>query len=54
MENTCGADTWEYVVHSAAWAEEWSANRQFPYYYMDALLNATGTWPHPKSPWCAR
>ena len=51
MENTCGDDVWELNSHSKAWAEEWATNKQFPYFYMDAQLNATGTWPNPKSAW---
>ena len=51
MENTCGGDVWELVTHSKAWAEEWATNKQWPYYYMNAQLNATGTWPNPKSAW---
>jgi hypothetical protein len=53
MENTCGGDVWELVTHSKAWAEEWASNKQYPYYYMDAALNATKTWPNPKSAWPA-
>ena len=41
----------EWTTHSAAWATEWEENLQWPFLYMQAGLNATGIWPHPKSPW---
>jgi len=51
MENTCGSDTWEYGVHSLAWAEEWARSVQWPTLYMRDDLNKTGMWPDPATPW---
>ena len=44
-----GGDEWS--VHTAAWASEWASNTQWPYLYMADILNETGIWPRPRSPW---
>ena len=46
-----GGVTYEWAVHTGAWATEWEENRQWPYLYMAEALNATGIWPNPRSPW---
>ena len=46
-----GGGGYEWSVHTAAWAAEWERNVQWPYLYMVDALNATGLWPHPRSPW---
>ena len=46
-----GGVTYDWTVHTRAWASEWEENRQWPFLYMADALNATGIWPHPRSPW---
>ena len=46
-----GGGGYEWSVHTAAWADEWERNVQWPFLYMTEQLNATGLWPNPKSPW---
>ena len=38
-----GGGGFEWCVHTAAWAAEWEHNVQWPYLYMAAQLNETGT-----------
>ena len=40
LENNCARDTWEWTVHSAAWATEWKENKQWPYVVMEPALAA--------------
>ena len=42
------AGTYEWVIHSAGWAEEWAVQRQSP---LNSFQDPPGPWPHPKSPW---
>lgn len=42
------AGTYEWVVHSSGWAEEWAVQRQSP---LNSFQDPPGPWPHPKSPW---
>ena len=46
-----GGNGFEWTFHSKAWAREWELNRQWPFECMADTLNATGIWPHPRSPW---
>lgn len=46
-----GGGGFEWAVHTAAWAEEWERNQQWPFLHMAAALNDTGLWPAPRSPW---
>lgn len=46
-----GGGGYEWSVRTKAWAEEWERNVQWPFLYMAEQLNATGLWPHPRSPW---
>ena len=56
----CTSDDWEWAVHTAAWADEWKQNKQFPFLEMSpelssavsAVDNKTVLWQKPHlSPW---
>ena len=42
------AGTYEWVIHSAGWADEWAVQRQTP---LNSFQDPPGPWPNPKSPW---
>jgi hypothetical protein len=46
-----GGGHWSWEVHTAAWADDWEQNRQWPFLWMAQQLNDTGIWPRPRSPW---
>ena len=53
LEDTAAVQwgTYEWTVHSAAWASEWASNRQAPFMSMVDDENHRRAWPRPRSPW---